>query len=70
LAQQSYEKALGSVRRVSVKKGDFLSGDKLKLALKAGTAYQKENGAWYSNGNVSGMVGNINAYNENMKEGN
>lgn len=71
LAQQSYEKAMGSVRRVSVNKGQFLGNrDEITLAKQAGTAYQKENGAWYSNGNVSGIVGNINAYNDGMKGGN
>ena len=70
LAQQSYEKALGSVRRVSISKGQFLGNrDEITLAKQAGTLYTK-NGASYSNGNVSGMVGNINAYNESMKEGN
>ena len=62
---------MGSVRRVSVNKGQFLGNrDEITLAKQARTAYQKENGSWYSSGNVSGMAGNINAYNENMKKGN
>ena len=70
LAQQSYQKAISSVRYVQVKKGEFLSGDKLKVAIKSRVAYKKNNGSNYANGNTSGMVGNIKSYNDNVKEAN